>query len=276
MSDELHDYAKKMLSMSKGQGRKTSIKKAVTKADAKKATKNPVPKAKAPKTTPPAARKAAMAKPVAKAAPKAKMPSANPAEKAGKMGAVKDSTKKAAKHANLLAEHADDLGKNAFMEMERDLPKGAAKAAEKIAVHEESAAAKAAGKAAMGKLRNKMATEALEGMGRKALIGATLATPVGFGLTALMEGLDAAPMNDHEADEAQAAISRAERKRQGGRSRSDPGYTAPRGRLQNELPKDVKKPSMRREDFVRDAYDQGSPQAKMENAYAAEMKKWPR
>lgn len=309
MSKDLHELTKKMLAAAQAkadaardkqlgtyndkarkaanQPLKTSKTKAVKNAAPAKAAKNPATSAKPPKMTPEKVRKAAMEKPVAKAAPKAKassggnkpppppkskMMSANPPEKSGMMGEVKDATKKAKRHAELMAEHAGDLGDNVAMELERDLPKGAAKLGERIAVHEESEAAKAAGKGAMKALKRRMLTEGLESAGKKAMMGAVIGGPVGLGLSALMESLDAEETNPEMHDRAAESASR----REAGLRTPDFGKTAPREKLPTKLPSETKKPKLRQEDFTADADGTNEDQARMENAYARELKKWPR
>jgi len=278
MSNDMHEMAKKLYEMrgaakkkpanNVSQGAKSPINKAVKKAEPAKAAAKPSTKQPAVKKAPDTARKATMKKQVAKSKPKVQpgpMPEANLPEAGGEMEEVIEKTKKGAKRSKLLAEHADDLGDNAFMELERDLPKGAARAGERLALEEgEHLAAGAAEKGAMRLMRLKaLAKPSLGSLGAASALGGI----TGLALQALMEGVQAEDSNPASHD--RAAISAAKSTAQ-----MRPGKVAPRSQLQDKLPSQVKTPRMR-DDWDRDP-NQDSDQARMENDFAHELQTWPR
>lgn len=284
--------------------KKATVKKAEPQKAITSPAKKKAPVAAQPKNVPEKARKASMKKPVAKAAPAGNgggkkppsmkgsevwdardwelhensqkppkfkpkkqpgpMPEANLPEAAGEMEGVKDSTSKGKRRKALLAEHADDLGQNSFMELERDMPKGAMRAGEKMAVQEgEHLAAGAAEKSAMRMMKLKKLVKPSMGSltGAAALGGIT-----GLALQALMESVDAEEANPKEHDEMAMRAAKAQP--------MNPGRVAPRAQLASKLPSQVKTPSTR-SDWDRDP-NQNHEQAEMENSFARELKKWPR
>lgn len=170
------------------------------------------------------------------------------------------------RHAELLEEMAPARAGFADV-IEHDLPRGgsgALKVAEELAPTATSRAEMAAIKSGEGRLMGRLGKMVGGGM-----VGATLAGPVGFGLQALMEGLDAEEAgNPHEGhlsnfqDKAGAALADKAINRQ----------------AQSALKSGRLVPPQRHQDMAEGLYgEEGpTPQQKMEDAYAAELKKYPR
>lgn len=171
----------------------------------------------------------------------------------------------AARHSDLLDEFGAGGSKvNTVADaLESDIPKGgrgAIRMAEELAPTATSRAEMSAIKRGEGKLMGRLGK-----LAGGSLVGATLAGPVGFGLQALMEGLDAEETgNPHEGhisnmqDKAAAQLADQAVNRQAKAAMAS-------GRL---------KPPARHEELYGDAGP--SPQQKMEDDYAEEMKKYPR
>lgn len=279
MSKGLHDDAKKLLGMmgkkKAAQRPMASSKKAVKKAEPTKVMAKPAkktnPVAAQPKKVPEKVRKASMQKPVAKSAPKAKMPSANKAEKSSGMKAKPKMAPRAKEIASEMAADAE------FGALARDLPKGGKKmameAAEHLAPTATSKAEMAGIKGGFKKAAGKMAPKLVAGGMLGGMAGSMLAGPAGLGLAALMEAVDAEDSNPASHD---VAAERAAKTYAADNPRFDYGRTAPKAQLQNKLPSEVKAASIRKMDFTPDARGDNPDQAKMENEYAKELKKWPR
>lgn len=249
--DGFHDDAKKLLGMmgkkKADQPKATKSKSsAVKKAEPTKVTANPAkkkaPVAAQPKKVPEKLRKASMEKPVAKAAPKAKAEGAKLKGYSQKSAETPRGFKapvdkypgKAAKIAKEMAEEAvfdNGLNKGGkAMKMAAELAPNATSKAEMAGIK--------------GGIKNTIKKYAPKVVGA-GMMGAVLGGPVGMGLTALMESLDASEANSGSHDKAAEAIAKR---------------AAAKPKLQTKLPSEVKK----------------TPQQRMEDDFAEELKKWPR
>lgn len=257
-NDQLHNMAKQLLSKAGKKKPVDNVSKSVQKPKkvAAKSAPKPEPKMKAamPPKAKPAPHKAAsknlpkkapMKAPVAKAAPKAK----TPPPISGAMKAAARSEAEAAEHA-------------AFGALKKDMPMGgkAMKMAGELAPSAASKAEMAAIKSGSGKTAGRLGKLVAGSM-----VGAALAGPVGFGLQALMEGLDAedagdpneARVGDSELNKGKELADKAINRQAASAMKS--------GRL---------KPPSKHADFY--GKDGPSPQQKMEDDYAKELKKYPR
>lgn len=268
-NDHLHDMAKQLLS-TKGKkkpidnvsakaqpDKKNAVKKAVPKNVAKNAAVKPSPQPTQTKKVPEKARSAAMEKPVAKAAPKAKGSMVE-----GPMDGMFDKPPPA--NAKMKASNAvKATEEGAFDALERDLPKAGKKIAIEAAEHlaptatsrAEMAAIKGGGKQLMEKAAGKM----LKG----GLMGSVVGGPVGLGLQALMESVDAEDSNPAEHDIAAEHAARS--------MPSSPSRIAPISHLQTQLPSEVKQAKARSWEY--DPNIGPSDQQRMEDDFARELKK---
>lgn len=300
-NDDLHNMAKKLYAMKKAQ--KPSRKEATPAPKSEPKTKPPqapTSKKTIKKASSPNPDKSLMDKPVPKKSGVSKFSAPKEvaeelregfqfdraqAMKGGQAKVGGKKVKVSGQHAKLLDEHivepyvekvSDSLGggggkkppvKAFASELERDLPKGGKKMAVEAAEH---LAPTATSKAEMAMIKSPVKRFAKKHLGNAvgmSLLGATLAGPVGLGLQALMESLDAEESNPREHDLAAEAAARKQKMNSG---------PAPRDQLQNELPRNVKKPRMRTDAVVQ--YGEGGPtdQQKMEDDYAEYLRKQPR
>lgn len=166
---------------------------------------------------------------------------------------------RSARHAELLDEFAGKTGMGDIAEeMAEQMPKGG-KGAMKVA---EELAPRAAEKEAMKRVAGKGLNQAAGRLGKMAggaLAGVTVATPVGFALQSLMEAADAedagdtsAELTEREADEASRLISRAQTRQGLGKGIKRPVKHEPYGEMGP------------------------TPQQKLEDDFAAVLKKQPR
>lgn len=154
--------------------------------------------------------------------------------------------------------------KNEFKMLERDLPKGGGRGVMKMAQHEGV---------------EKVAKEALEqGAGKwlkRAAIGAGMLTPVGLGINALVEGLDAEEAGGEDEDLHAAEMRQAEKsaalipKKQPIKSlEASTKKEVPTKAPVKKLPQNVKKPS-KDEQFIQKFEAEGkryNPEFKVEEA----------
>lgn len=249
MSKDLNDAAKKLLAMRQAKKApakvqpKSPIKNAVKKAEPAKAAKPPMKKAAVQPTQP---KKVSM-----NAAKKGTAPVV--AEKPPKF--------KAAKVAKAKIPSELPPPPNAAMKMasqlERDLPKGGGMKVMKMA---EELAPTAAARAEMSAMKTggKQIAEKVAGkMIKGGIMGAVMGGPVGLGLAALMESLDAEDSNPAEHDAA--AMQEGQK-----------GAIA-KGRQQiKQL--GIEPPKSHQQYYA----EEPTEQQKLEDGFAKEMKKYPR
>ncbi len=143
------------------------------------------------------------------------------------------------------------LGMN---QLEEDLPKGGGKGVMRVAEDlGETALPKAEGILAKG-----------VGIAKK---GLSIGSPVGLGLTALMEGLNAEEANPGMHDQMAEQAAGKEAMMHG---------VAPRSQLQSELPSEMKAPQQRKLRADEYGVEGPSPQQKMEDEFAKQMARYPR